>query len=79
MRQTGIYTQLRLLSAPIMNKHSLIAIYLAKNAFQVCIINSNNRMLMNKSFNRKTLTEFTFQQAPTIVAMEACYSSHYWT
>ena len=61
-----------------MNKHSLIAIDLAKNVFQVCTINANNRVLMNKSFNRKSLPEFIIQQSPTIIAMEACYSSHYW-
>jgi len=61
-----------------MNNHSLIAIDLAKNVFQICSINSNNRVLMNKSFNRKTLSEFMIQQAPSTVAMEACYSSHYW-
>jgi len=61
-----------------MNNHSLIAIDLAKNVFQVCTINPNNRVQMNKSFNRKTLSEFMIQQASTTVAMEACYSSHYW-
>lgn len=61
-----------------MNNHSLIAIDLAKNVFQVCRVNSNNRVLMNKSFTRATLSEFMVKQSPTIVAMEACYSSHYW-
>ena len=61
-----------------MSKHSLIAIDLAKNVFQICIISSSNRVLMNKQFNRKTLSEFMVMQSPSIVAMEACYSSHYW-
>jgi len=61
-----------------MNKHSLIAIDLAKNIFQVCVVNSCNRVLMNKPFNRKTLSEYMVKQQPSIVAMEACYSSHYW-
>lgn len=61
-----------------MNNHSLIAIDLAKNIFQVCTVNSNNRVLMNKSFSRKTLSKFMVKQSPSIVAMEACYSSHYW-
>jgi len=61
-----------------MNNHSLIAIDLAKNVFQVCIVNSNNRVLMNKSFNRNALSEFMIKQKPALVAMEACYSSHYW-
>lgn len=61
-----------------MNNHSLIAIDLAKNVFQVCIISTNNRVLMNKPFNRKGLTEFMLNQPSSVVAMEACYSSHYW-
>jgi len=61
-----------------MSKHSLIAIDLAKNVFQVCIVNSNNRVLMNKSLNRTELSEFMLKQTPSIVAMEACYSSHHW-
>ena len=61
-----------------MNNHSLIAIDLAKNVFQVCIMGTHNRVLMNKSFNRKGLTEFMVKQPVSVVAMEACYSSHYW-
>jgi len=60
-----------------MNNHSLIAIDLAKSVFQVCIKNANNRVLMNKSFNRKGLTEFMLKKPGSIVAMEVCYSSHY--
>jgi len=33
---------------------------------------------MNKSFNRNALSEFMIKQKLTLVAMEACYSSHYW-
>ena len=61
-----------------MNHHSLIAIDLAKNVFQVCIVNSSNHVLLNKSLSRKALPEFMINQAPSTVAMEACYSSHYW-
>ena len=61
-----------------MNNHNLIAIDLAKNIFQVCIVNSNNIVLMNKSFTRGALSQFIAKQTPSIVAMEACYSSHYW-
>ena len=61
-----------------MNNHNLIAIDLAKNIFQVCIINLSNHVLMNKSFNRSSLIKFIVKQEPTLIAMEACYSSHYW-
>ena len=61
-----------------MDNHSLIAIDLAKNIFQVCIVNPSNRVLMNRQLTRTSLNEFMANQAPTTVAMEACYSSHYW-
>ncbi len=61
-----------------MNKHSLIAIDLAKNIFQVCIVNSNNRVLVNRQHTRTSLNEFIVKQPPATIAMEACYSSHYW-
>ena len=54
-----------------MNNHNLIAIDLAKNIFQVCLLNSNNQVVMNKPFNRKSLPEFIAMQSPSIVAMEA--------
>ncbi len=61
-----------------MNNHSLIAIDLAKDVSQVCIMSTSNRVLMNKSFHCKALSEFMVKQPSSVVAMEACYSSHYW-
>lgn len=61
-----------------MDNHSLIAIDLAKNIFQICIVNSNNRVLMNRQLTRASLGEFIAKQPATMIAMEACYSSHYW-
>ena len=61
-----------------MNNHSLIAIDLAKNIFQVCIVNSNNRVLVNRQHTRTSLNDFIVNQPPTTIAMEVCYFSHYW-
>lgn len=61
-----------------MTKHKVIAIDLAKNVFQVCGLNRNQRVVFNMQLKRADLTEFMAKQAPTKVAMEACYSSHYW-
>lgn len=61
-----------------MTKHKLIAIDLAKNVFQVCGINSHQKVTMNQSLKRQELPKFMAQQPTTQVAMEACYSSHYW-
>ncbi|VAW61240.1 Mobile element protein [hydrothermal vent metagenome] len=61
-----------------MNNTSLIAIDLAKNILQVCLMDKNHKIQFNKAFNRKALVEFIIQQPPSTIAMEACYSSHYW-
>lgn len=61
-----------------MTKHSLIAIDLAKNIFQVCIVNKHNRVVSNRQLTRAALSEYMANQPPSTVAMEACYSSHYW-
>lgn len=61
-----------------MAKHKLIAVDLAKNIFQVCLLNRAHKVVTNKSMPRADLKVFIQQQEPTTVAMEACYSSHYW-
>ena len=61
-----------------MAKHNLMAIDLAKSIFQVCGLTTNHRVLFNKQLKRNGLIEFMEKQAPCIVAMEACYSSHFW-
>ena len=55
-----------------------VAIDLAKNVFQVCALNSHNKVLFNKKLSRKKFTEFMIQLPASTVYMEACYSSHYW-
>ena len=55
-----------------------IGIDLAKNVFQVCGVNEHMKSQFNKRLKRHQLLDFMRQQAPTMVVMEACYSSHYW-
>jgi transposase len=55
-----------------------IGIDLAKNVFQVCGVNEHMKPQFNKRLKRNQLLDFMRQQAPTMVVMEACYSSHYW-
>ena len=61
-----------------MKQHNLIAIDLAKNIFQVCGMNNRQQVTENKALKRGPLIEYMAQQPVTVVAMEACYSSHYW-
>jgi transposase len=61
-----------------MNKLSTISIDLAKNVFQLCILSPERKVLLNKQVSRRQLAALMANQDKSIVAMEACYSSHYW-
>ena len=61
-----------------MTKHNLISIDIAKNIFQLCGMTEHQKITFNKPLKRQDLAEFMSRQAPTNIAMEACYSSHYW-
>ncbi|MDB4838098.1 IS110 family transposase, partial [Marinomonas sp.] len=61
-----------------MNQSNTISIDLAKNVFQVCVVSPDRKVISNKPLSRNKLPEFIDNQPISIVAMEACYSSHYW-
>lgn len=61
-----------------MTKRNVIAIDLAKNIFQVCRVSTSGKTLSNKPVNRERLKELLVNSQPSIVAFEACGSSHYW-
>lgn len=61
-----------------MAEHNLLAIDLAKNVFQICGMTRDNKVTFNKKVTRAELPVLIAQQAPTEIAMEACYSSHHW-
>jgi len=60
-----------------MNKDTVVAIDLAKSVFQVCVM-CNGKQVTNKRLRRSELASFVIRQKADRVAMEACYSSHYW-
>ena len=61
-----------------MNKNTVISIDLAKNVFQICILDKHGKQKTNKRLSRAKLLAYIAQQSPATIAMEACYSSHYW-
>ncbi|GAC34285.1 IS110 family RNA-guided transposase [Paraglaciecola polaris] len=61
-----------------MNNLNTIAIDLAKNVFQLCILSPERKVTVNKQVSRQKLIELMANQKGAVVAMEACYSSHYW-
>ena len=59
-------------------KCSVISIDLAKNIFQICVLDENRKILFNKKVKRSELLHELRQFEPTLVVMEACYSSNPW-
>ena len=55
------FNQLTKKEISITNNINRIAIDLAKNIFQVCALNSHNKILFNKKLSRKKFIEFMTQ------------------
>jgi transposase len=61
-----------------MNNHSLMAIDLAKNTFQACLLDEHFNITKNVKVSRTKLLQFVLTHQAKEVVMEACYSSNYW-
>lgn len=61
-----------------MNNLNVLAIDLAKNVFQLCKLSPQGKVVFNREFSRQKLKELLVKEKPSLVAMEACSSSHYW-
>ena len=61
-----------------MNKLNVIGVDLAKNVIQVSVLSPSNRELRNSALTRRKFTEFLGRQRSSLVAFEACATSHYW-
>ncbi len=59
-------------------KQNTISIDLAKNIFQICVMNSENKIITNKKVTRNKLLDVLRHFEPTTVVLEACYSAHPW-
>lgn len=60
-----------------MNNSTIIGIDLAKTVFQVGVM-TNRKITSNKQVKRAQLLSLIANHPPSTIAMEACYSSHYW-
>jgi len=59
-------------------QENIISVDLAKNVFQICVMNSKNEIVTNKKVSRKKLLDVLRQFESTTVVLEACYSAHPW-
>jgi transposase len=55
-----------------------LGIDLAKNLFQVHGVDGQGRTVVQRQLRRRQLLPFVAQLQPSLVAMEACGSAHYW-
>ena len=61
-----------------MTKLNVIGVDLAKNVIQVSVLSPSNHELRNSALTRRKFAEFLGRQRPSLVAFEACATSHYW-
>ena len=61
-----------------MEKVSIIGIDLAKHSFQLHGARADGSVAFRKKLSRGKVLEFLASQPPSVVAMEACASAHYW-
>ncbi|WP_407079468.1 IS110 family transposase [Candidatus Regiella insecticola] len=73
------YFQLIQIGASIMDNIKVVGIDLAKSVFQVCVWLDNGSVAWNRKLSRSKLLD-AVRQFPkgTLIAMEACATSHYW-
>ncbi len=61
-----------------MNKCNRIAIDVAKNVFQVCVLSHSNKVVETQRLPRAKLPGYVARQPRSRIILEACYSAHYW-
>ena len=61
-----------------MNNHNVISIDLAKNVFQICLLNEHNKVTFNKKVRRARVLDSVLKLDANRIVMEACYSSNHW-
>ncbi len=59
-------------------KITVIGLDLAKNVFQACMLDEHGKIRKNAKVTPSRAAELLANTPPTVVAMEACGSAHYW-
>jgi transposase len=61
-----------------MTHSTTVGVDLAKNVIQISVVSGRGKELLNRSLTRRKFAEFLCKQKPSLVAFEACATSHYW-
>ena len=59
-------------------KITTIGLDIAKSVFHLFAINCAGKMVRKKQLKRKEVLVFLAKLEPSVIAMEACGSSHFW-
>ena len=62
-----------------MNKLNVIAVDLAKNTFQVCVLNKADKVTSNRAIQAKRFGAYLAKQQRALVAFEACARAQHWS
>ena len=62
-----------------MKNLNVVGVDLAKNIIQVSVVTPAMKELQNKALTRKKFSAFLAKQKPSLVAFEACATTHYWS
>jgi transposase len=61
-----------------MNKLNLIAVDLAKNVFQICVLSKTDKVMSNRELPAKRFGAYLAKQPHSLVAFEACGRAQHW-
>ena len=61
-----------------MYQGNLLALDLAKNSHQACLLDKAHKEQFNRTFSSSKLTRWLSNQPPLTVAMETCSTAHHW-
>ena len=61
-----------------MNEVTTIGLDLAKNVFQIHGVDASGRIVVRRQLRRSQVLPFFEKQAPCLVGIEACATSHHW-
>jgi YVTN family beta-propeller protein len=64
--------------SPPMKNHTLAAVDLAKNVFEVALSRHPGCVATRKRLSRKRFASFFAEMQPTTILLEACGSAHHW-
>ena len=59
-------------------KITTIGIDLAKNVFQIHVVDERGKTVLKKQLKRDQVAAFFLNLPPCLVGMEACGSAHHW-